>query len=67
MRGRVYPQYWIVNIPQQRVEVYREPIVSDKSTYRIREIYVGNNEIPLILDGIDFGRITPNQILPPTD
>ncbi len=41
-------QYWIVNIPERRIEVYRQP---SKSGYASRTDYGLEDQVPLILDG----------------
>jgi Uma2 family endonuclease len=59
------PIYWIVNIPNGRVEVYSHPTgPSEQPSYREKREYGPDDEIPLILDGIEVGRISAKDILP---
>ncbi len=59
------PIYWIVNIPNNRVEVYSLPTgPSEQPSYEERREYGPDDEIPVILDGIEIGRIVAKEILP---
>jgi Uma2 family endonuclease len=59
------PIYWIVNINQQQIEVYREPTGRGKNAaYRVTEIFGIEAEIPVVIDGRDVGRIVVKEILP---
>lgn len=55
------PTYWIVNIPDQQIEVYSEP---HEGQYRVEAVYSGEDKIVVRLDGRDFGRIRAHDILP---
>jgi Uma2 family endonuclease len=59
------PVYWIINIPKCRVEVYSKPTgLSETAAYQERREYGPEDEIPVILDGLEIGRISAKEILP---
>jgi Uma2 family endonuclease len=59
------PIYWIVNIPDARIEVYTDPTGPDSSPdYRRREDYAAGTEVPLVLDGKEVARIAVADLLP---
>lgn len=62
------PEYWIVNIPECKIEVYSQPFDKrGQSDYRQHTIYVADESISVVLDGLDgeeFGRINVSDILP---
>lgn len=59
------PVYWIVNIPRGRVEVYRDPTgPGESSSYRERREYGPDDEVSVILDGREVGRVAVKEILP---
>jgi Uma2 family endonuclease len=59
------PIYWIINIPNHRVEVYTDPTGSaDNPSYQERREYGPEDQIPVILDGIEIGRVSVREILP---
>jgi Uma2 family endonuclease len=63
-RARV-PIYWIVNLVQHRVEVYTDPTgPAKKPDYRQQHLYGPADEIPVILDGREIGRIPVGELLP---
>ena len=52
------PLYWIANIPERQIEVYSEPVVAGSiSRYRSRVDYRPGDEVPVVLDGRDLGRV----------
>src|SRR5262249_28982014 len=57
--GRMYaragvPVFWVVNIPEEQVEVYTEPIRrSATPRYRRRQDYRRGDSVPLVLDGVE--------------
>ncbi len=53
--------YWIVNLPDRRVEVYSEPALAD---YGEKREYTEGHELPLILDGVEIGRLAVDDLLP---
>jgi Uma2 family endonuclease len=56
--------YWIVNLPQRQIEVYSVPTGRGKSAgYREINICGPADEVPLVLDGTELGRIKVSRIL----
>ena len=63
--GAAIPAYWIVNIPGRRIEVYSDPTgPSATPDYRSRRDYGEAEEIPLVLDGREVGRVAVRDVLP---
>ena len=63
--GAKIPTYWVVNIPDGRIEVYTDPTGPDRSpAYRVRRDYGIDDEIPVILDGREVGKIAVKDVLP---
>jgi hypothetical protein len=59
------PIYWIVNIPARRLEVYTDPTgPGDSPDYRQRRDYGPDEDVPLVLDGREVGRIVVRDVLP---
>jgi Uma2 family endonuclease len=59
------PVYWLVNLIDNRIEVYSEPAGSDeKADYRQRRDYTSADEIPLVLDGRQIAAIPARDLLP---
>jgi hypothetical protein len=57
--------YWIVNLPRRQIEVYTIPSGRGKSAaYRDVTTYGEDDEVPLIIDGRDLGRIKVRDVLP---
>ena len=57
--------YWIVNLRERQVEVYTLPTgPGKKPDYRRRHDFAANEEVPLVLDGVEVGRIVVKDILP---
>ena len=59
-KGRI-PVYWIVNLVDRQVEVYTHP---SPSGYASRVDFKPGEEIPVVLDGVEIGRIAVASILP---
>jgi Uma2 family endonuclease len=59
-RARI-PFYWILDLNTNRVEVLSDP---DGSTYRVLTVYTRNDAVPVIIDGIEAGKIPAAGILP---
>jgi Uma2 family endonuclease len=56
--------YWIVNLPRRQIEVYSGPAGRGKSAgYRDIKIYGPDDEVPLVLDGRELGRIKVSEVL----
>ncbi len=61
----VVPVYWVVNIPNHRIDVYTVPTGSAEApTYRELRSYGPDDEVPVILDGREVGRISVREVLP---
>jgi Uma2 family endonuclease len=59
------PVYWIVNLPEARVEVYTDPTgPADAPAYRQRQDYGPGDSVPLVLDGQPIGQIPVQNLLP---
>lgn len=59
------PIYWIVNLKEHQIEVYTEPHATRKtSTYRERRNYGAPDTIPVVLDGVEIGRLAVRELLP---
>jgi Uma2 family endonuclease len=55
------PVYWIVNLNDRQVEVYSDP---SADSYRSAEVFLPGQEVPVIIAGIEVGRINVADILP---
>jgi Uma2 family endonuclease len=55
------PVYWIVNLVDRQVEVYTEP---GPNGYRSSVIFRPGQFVPLMIDGIEAGRILVDDMLP---
>ena len=70
LKLRVYaqaglPVYWIVNLPESRIEVYSDPTGPAKDpTYRGRQDFGIAEEIPVVLEGRPIGSIPVSTLLP---
>jgi len=53
--------YWIVNLPESRVEVYTGPAGSD---YRWRSEFGPEDTVPVSIDGVEVGRLAVAGLLP---
>jgi hypothetical protein len=69
-KQRIYAEaglltYWIVNLLDQRVEVYSDPSgASERPGYRTREDYAPGDRVPLTIDGAELARIAVADLLP---
>jgi hypothetical protein len=55
------PVYWIVNLVDRWVEVYTQP---GPGGYGTRRDYVVGEEIPVVVGGVECGRVGVSDILP---
>jgi Uma2 family endonuclease len=55
------PVYWIVNLIDEQVEVYTNPV---GATYADRTVFAHGQDIPVVIDGRLVGRIAVSEILP---
>ena len=54
------PVYWIVNLCESQVEVYTEPTADG---YRRVRVYKPGEDVPVVLDSVEVGRIAVSDIL----
>ena len=63
--SRSIPVYWIVNIPDRRIEVHRGPTgSSETASYREHRFYGPGERVPVVLDGREVGTIEVSEVLP---
>jgi Uma2 family endonuclease len=55
------PTYWIVNLVDRQVEVYTTAYADG---YHSRQDYIPGQEIPVLIEGVEVGRIRVDDILP---
>lgn len=59
------PVYWVVNLPARRVLAHSDPTGPVESPdYRTRQLYDEGDNIPVIIDGREVGRIAVRDLLP---
>ena len=59
------PIYWIVNLVDDRIEVYREPSgPADHPDYRQRQHYSRGDVVPLVIDGDEVAQVAAANLLP---
>jgi Uma2 family endonuclease len=56
------PFYWIINLVDRQVEVYSIP---QPDGYRDRQIHQPGHLVPVVIAGVEVGRIAAVDILPP--
>jgi Uma2 family endonuclease len=70
IKKRIYaragiPVYWIVNLVDRRIEVYTEASGAEAPPdYAQRLDYSPDEEIPIVLGGVQIGRIPVHEMLP---
>ncbi len=58
------PVYWIVNLVDRRIQVYTDPTGPiDEPTYGHRQDFGPAEEVPVVLDGREVGRIPVRDLL----
>lgn len=58
------PVYWVVNIPDRRVEVYAAPDpAATPPAYRTRQLFHPGDAVPLVLDGNAVGSVAVADVL----
>jgi Uma2 family endonuclease len=63
-RGGI-PWYWIVNLVDQRIEVYGQPSgPTPVPAYSSFQVYQPGDAIPLVLDGTTVGTVPAAELLP---
>jgi hypothetical protein len=64
MRAGV-PVYWVVNLLDAQIEVYSQPTgASKRPDYHFRQDYLQADELPVIIDGREIGRLAVKELLP---
>lgn len=59
------PVFWIINLPERLIEVYADPVTFDEdSDYRDCKKYSGTEQISVIIEDQDFGKVSVEAILP---
>jgi Uma2 family endonuclease len=58
-------EYWIVNLIDRQVEVYRRPDPAAEPDYQARHDYRAGEEVAVVLDSAEVGRIAVDAVLPP--
>ncbi|MBF2063867.1 MAG: Uma2 family endonuclease [Calothrix sp. C42_A2020_038] len=57
--------YWIVNLPEQKIEVYTQPDNSiEEPTYKRRQDYDSSSQVSVIIDGLEVGKVFVRDLLP---
>jgi len=70
VKKRIYARagisiYWIVNLVEEQVEVYSQPLVEvEQPDYSQRLDFGRSAVIPIIIEGIEIGAIAVNSLLP---
>ncbi|MGL4419260.1 MAG: Uma2 family endonuclease, partial [Gemmataceae bacterium] len=59
-------QYWIVNLAEERFEIYSDP-ESASASYRQRADFGRGTTVPVVLGGVSFGELAVSAILPPKE
>lgn len=59
-RARI-PVYWIVNLDDRQIEVHSQPA---EGKYGDEQTYKPGQDVPVMLDGVEIGRIPVSDILP---
>jgi Uma2 family endonuclease len=64
--GEAIPVYWIVNLPKRRIEVHSRPTGPGQAPYYAEHHNYGpDDEVPVVLDGREVGRVAVREVLPP--
>ena len=59
------PVYWIINLKKRQVEVYRDPAGAGAGAeYRTSEVYGEDAAAPVVIAGVEVGRVAARDILP---
>ena len=60
-----FPVYWLVNLPETRIEVYTDPTgLAPQADYRQRQDYGPSDAVPLVIDGREVGHLAVRDLLP---
>jgi Uma2 family endonuclease len=59
------PAYWVLNLVERQLEVYTDPTgPAEAPDYRQRQVFAPSEEVPLIIDGSEVGRLPVGELLP---
>lgn len=59
------PAYWIVNLLDRQVEVFTNPSgPGSRPDYATSQVYRSGQQVPVLLDGQEAGRIAVDELLP---
>ncbi|MFN4259724.1 MAG: Uma2 family endonuclease [Gemmataceae bacterium] len=58
------PEFWLVNLVEQIVEVYTQPRGGKSPTFRQRRDFRREEEVPLVLGGEEVARLAVSNICP---
>jgi len=61
------PTYWIVNLIDQRIEVYSKPVGGRRPTYAMRRDYLHGEDVPVHVNGKKATSINASELLPLED
>ena len=66
LKARLYaaagvPNYWIINLVDRQVEVHTDP---SPNGYRSRVVLGPDRSVPVVIEGVEVGRIPVADILP---
>ena len=70
LKKRIYARagiavYWIVNLPESQIEVHTEPSgPTSEPTYHQLATYRKSDDIPVVLNGVEIGRLPVSELLP---
>lgn len=70
LKKRIYARagiqvYWIINLPENCIEVYTEPTrEAEEPDYQRRQDYFPDDEVPVIIEGREVGRLAAREVLP---
>jgi hypothetical protein len=59
------PVYWIVNVKARQVEVYTLSKRRGPTRYGKPRVFKAGQSVPVVIDGVEVGRIAVANILPP--
>jgi len=60
------PEFWLINLVDQRVEVYTQPRAGKSPTYRQHRDYAMGEQVPFCLDGRQIARLPVAELCPVT-
>ena len=59
------PVYWVANLPGRLIEVHTEPTGPvDRPYYLKVQRYGPDDEVPVVIDGHEIGKIAVKDVLP---